>query len=710
VLGLALALLLAPQVQPTISVDRDDIVVRESCLLASSGLAIDDDEQDGIVQIEGDDLTVTFTRTALVGAPSDANPDTVRGIGVRVRGKRVTVRGLQAAGLRCAVWASHADGLVVEGSDLSRGFAQRLHSTPRAEAALDWLWPHHNDSNEWLANYGAGIYVEDSRDVTLRLNRARSMQNGICLRRVEGSRVYDNDMSFLSGWGLALYRSCGNTISRNSFDFCVRGYSHGVYARGQDSAGILVFEQCSDNVFAFNSATHGGDGFFGYAGHAALGAPQPAGLGCNRNLLYNNDFSYAAAIGIELTFSFDNVFARNVLAGCSYGIWGGYSSRSQARGNQLVDNAQAGLAVEHGSGWSIAGNSFRGNARDIELWWDDDRDLLAKPWAKLNPTASEGHSVRLNRFEQSAVQLELRGPCERIGIDERQAGLDRARWKLDPASSVTSELPPVAHLPLDEDALAALPGTRKALGARAHLAGREHIVMTQWGPHDWVAPFLQRLPDRGGEHVWRLLGADVPIGVDAGSAVKVALDASVDPAQYVLGARGLGEAFEYVLRVRVSDGTLEGRGVLVPCNWSVTLGSYATDPRDDVERWRSEVERGVRVDLPSLDLAFGADGPSELAFMPESLRAAALPRERFGTLASTRVGLPAGKWRLECWSDDGLRVRVDGRLAIDNWTHHAPTLDTAVLEFEAHADHAIEVEHFELDGWATLSLRIERAP
>ena len=708
--GVCLALLMPQAAARTIAVDRDDIVVRESCILDPTGLVIEDDEQDGIVQIVGDDITVTFTRTPLLGAPAGASPDTLRGIGVRVRGKRVTLRGLQAAGLRCAVWASDADGLVIEGCDFSRGFAQRLHSTPRAENAQDWLWPHENDGNEWLSNYGAALYVESSLDVTLRQNRARSMQNGICIRRVDGARIYDNDMSFLSGWGLALYRSSGNTIARNSFDFCIRGYSHGVYSRGQDSAGILLFEQCNDNVFAFNSATHCGDGFFGFAGHAALEASEPAGLGCNRNLLYGNDFSYAAAIGIELTFSFDNVFARNVLTGCNYGIWGGYSSRSQVRGNQIRGSETAGIAVEHGSDWSIAGNSFANNARDIELWWDDDADLLAKPWARLNPTRSSGHSVRLNRFDGSAVQLELRGPCERIAIEDRQVGLERARWKIDTASGVTSELPAVTHTPLDEAALAALPGTRKAVGARAHLAGREHIVMTEWGPHDWIEPFLQRLGDRDGHHVWRLLGNEVPVGVDAGPDVRVLLDASVDPAQYVLSPRNAGRALDYELKVRLPGSSISGRGCLLGSRWDVVFGRYETDPRQDSQRWRSEVERGVRASASSLELAFGSGGPSGLDGWPAELRAANLGADRFGTLASTRLTLPVGAWRIETVSDDGVRVRVDGRTVIDNWTHHGPTVDSTRLEFETPSEHLIEVEHFELDGWATLSVRIERAP
>ena len=113
--------------------------------------------------------------------------------------------------------------------DVSGNFQQRLLSTPEAEDSSDWLWPHRNDNNEWATAYGAGLYVEDSDRVTVRRVRARNGQNGIVLDRVNDSKIYDNDCSFLSGWGLALWRSSENVISRNAFDFCVRGYSHGVY-------------------------------------------------------------------------------------------------------------------------------------------------------------------------------------------------------------------------------------------------------------------------------------------------------------------------------------------------------------------------------------------------------------------------------------------------------------------------------------------------
>ena len=46
----------------------------------------------------------------------------------------------------------------------------------------------------------------------VRRSRARDGQNGLILDGVQASRVYDNDFSFLSGWGIALWRSSDNTI------------------------------------------------------------------------------------------------------------------------------------------------------------------------------------------------------------------------------------------------------------------------------------------------------------------------------------------------------------------------------------------------------------------------------------------------------------------------------------------------------------------
>lgn len=76
----------------------------------------------------------------------------------------------------------------------------------------------------------------------------------------------------------------------NHASYNVRGFSQGFYRRGQDSADLLLYEQSSHNIVAFNSMTHGGDGLFLWAGQSTMDTGQG---GANDNLFYANDFSYA---------------------------------------------------------------------------------------------------------------------------------------------------------------------------------------------------------------------------------------------------------------------------------------------------------------------------------------------------------------------------------------------------------------------------------
>ena len=76
-------------------------------------------------------------------------------------------------------------------------------------------------------------------------------------------------------------------------------------------------------------------------------------------------------------------------------------------------------------------------------------------------------------------------------------------------------------------------------------------------------------------------------------------------------------------------------------------------------------------------------------------------------MAETTLELPEGEWEITTVSDDGVRVFVDGEKVLENWTHHGPTEDRAVVSLAA-GKHRIRVEHFEIDGWAWLAFRIER--
>ncbi|MSR62742.1 MAG: hypothetical protein EXS08_09905 [Planctomycetes bacterium] len=455
-----------------------------------------------MLEIVGDGITVELVGE-LRGAPAPQAADTFTGVGIRVSGKGVTLRGARVAGYRVGIHAAGADGLVLEDCDVSGNFRQHLQSTQTQEADADWLDPHHNDAREWFENYGAGIFVERARGVTVRRCRARAGQNGLVLERCTETRVYDNDFSFLSGWGIALWRSSDNVLARNACDFCIRGYVHGVYNRGQDSAGILLFEQCSRNVIAENSATHCGDGFFSFAGQEALGGVAPpsadfayAGQGCNENRICSNDFSQAAAHGLELTFSFDNRIVRNRFVGNSIcGIWAGYSRRTLIEANEFESNGSAGyglerggINIEHGQENVIRFNHFRTNACGVHLWWDEDAHLEKLPWVAANGHESKGELVLGNSFERDETAIQLRGPTAvTLGSGSASNRFTGVAHELDAASECRVNVVEAdARFGFGDNSLvrvaSELPGTQHPIGTRDELGGREAIVIDEWGP------------------------------------------------------------------------------------------------------------------------------------------------------------------------------------------------------------------------------------
>ncbi|HKS16696.1 MAG TPA: right-handed parallel beta-helix repeat-containing protein, partial [Planctomycetota bacterium] len=187
------------------------------------------------IRITGSNRVFDFAGAELSG--EGAAPDEFTGTAIVIEGGRdITIRNARIRGFKVAMHAIGVERLTIEGCDLSGNWRQRLNSTPDAEAPEDWLYGHQNDDNEWL-RYGAAIYLDRCPDATIRNNVGRNGQNGICITRSDRARIYDNDFSFNSGWGLAMYRSSRCVVSHNKFDWCIRGYSHGVYSRGQDSTG-----------------------------------------------------------------------------------------------------------------------------------------------------------------------------------------------------------------------------------------------------------------------------------------------------------------------------------------------------------------------------------------------------------------------------------------------------------------------------------------
>lgn len=730
------ALLIAASLQgPVLVVDRDDVAITASCVIrVPPGRVIADGNGDGVLHVLTDGITIAFEPGSILrGAPAEAPLDGLEGIGIRVEGVRgVTLRGVQAQGFRCAVLARDAEEFTLEDAVFERNFAQRLKSTPEAEDGGDWLWPHENDAQQWRTQYGAAVALERCLRPQLRRIRVRAQQNGILLDRVQHARISDNDCSFLSGWGLALWRSSDNLISRNAFDFCIRGYSHGVYNRGQDSAGILMFEQCSRNHFLENSATHGGDGFFGFAGKEALGEKAPERpdfehreAGCNANWFVGNDFSFAAAHGLELTFSFHNRIFDNLMEGNAIcGMWLGFCQQTLIARNRIESNGDAGYGLERGGinvdqsrGNAIVQNRFLRNACGVHLWRQPGA-FADRPWGKANRLDGTGNVIALNEFTGDAVAVQLRGEIQADMFLNQFASVPE-ETRVEETARVRDAVGPLPVLPAPRREPI---GDTRPVGARKHLRGRDKILMGEWGPWDHSAPLVQRLPGGGGAHeYWVLPPALRPTAVVREGAVRAEWIEAPGGRRLRIEAEAEGwTTYRVELRGDGLDRALTGS--LLRTSWEVACFATEFDPREDAARWQRAAASALAAAsfrLPALRLAYGGGGPGDLAEVRSAVgdAQAALPgRERFGTVARTRVRLPEGRWRIRTTSDDGVRVRTSTQSApvIENWTWHGPTEDVGEFGVDAAAANdaagvEIYVEHFELDGWAVLELVLEPA-
>lgn len=697
-----------------------------------------------VFRLDRPGAVLDLTGATLVGHDARELPDPDAYVGVCVEvvdAPGAIVRGGSIRGFKVAVRVVNSPGAVIEDVDASGNFRQRLGSTVDREDAADWLWPHANDGGEWESRYGAGISATASPGLTVRRCVVNRGQNGLLLARCDRARVHDNDFSFNSGWGVALWRTCDAVVARNRMDFCVRGYSHGIYDRGQDSTGLLVFEQCSGNLFALNSATHGGDGFFLYAGNETL--RETGTGGCNDNVVWRNDFSHAVANGIEATFSTGNVFQENRLDDCRHGIWAGYSADSRFVANRIV-GCDNGVSIEHGHRNVIEGNEIRDNGTGVHLWWDEDPDLAASAFGRSRELRSfhnrvgpdnvlSGNRVDVllvddqdsifagNVFDGASARIELRGEIGEALLTAQVVG-DAFTIHADHRGTVfvDSDVDPVVTggglvvrradwpdhlalpgpstggLSLDE---ATLPGTMDPFLPPDAPRGRRYILVDPWGPVD---PRQSRLfpsrMDAAGAARFSVLGVDGSFRV-----VRVTEGFTAEPAQGELPAtltvrRAAGGGGVAAFEVEVeAAGTRHGAsGTLFDAVWDVRFFRWEKDPREDAEAWRALLagEPTERRRLDALSFQWGGGVVS-----------AAVGADRFATLATSQVELPAGRYRLRTVSDDGIRVRIDGRTVIEDWTHHGPTPHEVDVDLEAGVHH-LHVEHFEIDGWAVLEVTL----
>jgi hypothetical protein len=664
-----------------------------------------------LITVRGSGIVLDLAGVELRGLDVEAEPDRARGTALRVDGGQdVTIRGGIIRGYRFGILAQGARNLRVLDVDLSHNWKPRLFSQVGHESLVDWLSFHDNENREWM-RFGAALYLEDVTGGEIRGVRAVQGMNGLLMTRTDSLLVVENDFSYNSGLGAGMYRSRGNVVVRNRFDFDVRGYSEGHYQRGQDSAGILVYEQSSGNIFAHNSATHSGDGFFLWAGRSTMDTGEG---GANDNLLFHNDFSWAPTNAVEVTFSRNRVVG-NYLGGSRYGVWGGYSWDTEIRGNCFYRN-QYGVAIEHGQDNRIQNNRFDMDSLVVSLW---SRESEPADWgyARLRDTRSRGHRIVDNVFAGNAEHWRL----ERTGghdIGPNTVLAEAPAEPCDPRTLLGLVFGELADSVVSEARIRAgdpnlVVASRIPGSARAALP-RSAIVVDEWGPFDGRSPKLWpvdtaeapvRLRVLGPEGRWRVIGER---GVERVSPRSGSVGDTVAVVPAPGSERDWRLELEYVGAAgRTPRGTPLPAGEPVSFDferfhptgpWEVRYFAWS-DPRSDPDR-----------DPEAFDALFRGTPlftrrEARFDYQWYAPRVPGLPQERWAAEAVTRVQLDPGAYTLRTISDDGIRVWVDGELVIDRFDPHGSQVDHVPIE---PGPHEIRVRYFQLGGWTEARVEVVR--
>lgn len=733
---------------------RQGLVITQSCRIKPGAYVLDAPEPatftdsvnirafQPVITIQGDNISVDFANAALRSSADFKRPDLFTGVAVLVRGKNVTLKNMQVHGYKVALFAGDAGGLKVENGNFSYNYRPRLYSVREHENFADWLSYHHNERDEWL-RYGAGIYLKNCDSVLVKNCTITGNQNALLMSGCNGGLVYNNTFNFNSGLGIGLYRSSRNRIMHNRLDWNVRGYSHLFYQRGQDSAALLCYEQSSNNLFAFNSCTHSGDGFFLWAGQHTMDTGEG---GCNDNLIFGNDFSHAPTNGVEVTFS-RNRIRGNLIRECTYGIWGGYSYESLFMGNYIAD-CKTGIAIEHGQQDTILQNYFEGDSTGIQLWarasqpsdWGYaqkrdtrsrdaliDRNVFMRVRKPLKISNSKDVQVNgENLFTGFQTLLETTQPNENLRFlrndiygSKSQVEAVWAHPELAASRAVNfshpEKQPQNPYAPLDIPYLElgetdSLPDGMFAGLPPDQLRGRQYILMNEWGPYDFRRPFVTAgnvSPAPGGEGTYYVLKLYGPPGhwkiVDTTGIATADQTSGNMPAFITVksapGAEHVRVVFEYSGEQAFTGSFGE----------SYTPGeSY----RFDFERFEKKLNWKVQFfNYDSLaTLTFNTGAPvaeksaDNLHFAWWDSPAPGVNSDRFTTVSTTTFNIAPGRYLLELSSDDGARLYLDGKRLIDHWDVHEPAVDE--VEVTLDGQHTLRVEHFDEGGFATLGLRL----
>jgi hypothetical protein len=246
------------------------------------------------------------------------------------------------------------------------------------------------------------------------------------------------------------------------------------------------------------------------------------------------------------------------------------------------------------------------------------------------------------------------------------------------------------------------------------MRGRKTILVDEWGPYDYKSPKLW--PGPRSEGGWQKYSIYGPAG--SWELVKAeGLEVSWSKGQ-VPGS----------VNVRVLPGTSEQRLELVytgksfidykgvshkagesyplsfvkfdlAMDWNVKFFPFnkdTEDPRTSFAAYEKQADAAT--------LVFRRD---RLDYTGYGKFEKGVPNNHFGTVANGTFTIKPGEYFVDVTADDGVRVWLDDKQIVDEWHYQAPTLYTKKMKLGG--THTLRINHFQLDGYSALQVKIRPA-
>ena len=352
-------------------------------------------------------------------------------------------------------------------------------------------------------------------------------------------------------------------------------------------------------------------------------------------------------------------------------------------------------AVKDGRVWAVmcAYNKVNGTyaCENSDLLYD----LLRQDWGFRGLVMSDWSATHsLERAMQAGLDLEMPKAVYFTPGAIRTALGDGRIGDLLPLEVIQRQLRAIAALHLDEDASE----HPEAIDTPAHRAlnrevARSGFVLLQ--NHNQMLPLERKK--------LRRIAVVGPRGglIDGGGG-----SARVTPTRKVTLVDALRAALGSKVRVDYAPGEITADGlepipveVLTPPAGHVgqgLLGEYF------VGQERAGSPKLSRLD-GTVDFRWELGAP-----------APGLPEDDFSIRWTGKLTPPqSGRYLLALRSDDGSRLYLDGKLVVDNWGDHAPTLKTAEIELVAGKAYALRLEYYESVIGASVELlwqRVDKDP